>query len=417
MLIFPEGYEGTLRTDSRFIEPYRAKLIKALDPIPVNIHCLSEKRPYAVTLITSRSSPLAKTYEKSFDGYSKLKDCGATSPVYYCEVEPTSLDDMAYVLTRIKSFKRTAMIRARHGAKEGAALWAPYTPQLRRWKKTGGPLVDKESYWLFVDIDEFPIPHGFGYDDVPKLVGHVIECHLPEPFLGKSCVWFLSNSAGLTKKNLLKVHLVFLSEEPISCRDYQDTLKLDQFRMFDKTCARGNQVFFTAAPRIAGTDDPFEGRRDGVHRGSEGDRVDLVGEIELARKRRKRDAAYRAEAMKRLAALSDEPVPTDPFERLAYELEREYESSWRRIASAKMGAGRDGYYNPIFTLICAAIERGEVDLECLKGRLRVFVWNFAEGRDPHKHDDISEYLSDGSLDRQITSALKHCGRLEVTESA
>jgi hypothetical protein len=135
---------------------------------------------------------------------------------------------------------------------------------------------------ILIDSDDVPNP---GFDlttQGPEAARYLIREHLPS-FLHQSSCWAqLSSSAGIRDDELLKFHLVYLSDQPV----HDDVL----FSFFYGNPAVDHRVFlpgqpcYVARPECRGFDDPLGTRRSFVLWGAK-DEVSLPAEVHSAERR------------------------------------------------------------------------------------------------------------------------------------
>ncbi|MFG0903424.1 hypothetical protein [Photobacterium damselae] len=116
-------------------------------------------------------------------------------------------------------------------------------------------LLPYDHEWICLDYDQDEVPEDVKADDVPE---YIINNFLPEFLRQASYVYQFSNSAGIGKNGLGKVHLWFVMDKVAS----YDQLKaaFDGYPI-DEAAFRANQVLYTANPIIdLELDDPISKR-------------------------------------------------------------------------------------------------------------------------------------------------------------
>lgn len=197
-----------------------------------------------------------------------IRDYDDTKQYHLTERQVSNFTELVALLDRLAPEHQRAIIRGQ---------WAGETlpskaDKIRRNLET---FRDKPHHWLILDVDGFEPKHADPVRDPAAAVTEFIETRLPAEFLGASCRWQLSSSAGRPgKEHLLKAHLAFWLATPYGSGALK-AWKLARGIDVDGALFNAVQLHFTADPVFeAGVEDPVP-VRSGVIEGWT-DEVDLV---------------------------------------------------------------------------------------------------------------------------------------------
>lgn len=292
---------------------------------------------------------------------------------------------------------------------------------LRGWHPSVGagggderyPILEREQYWLWGDIDGVPIPDHLSYERPHELAEWVVREVLPSCMRGKTAVVQFSASAG-GKGKILRCHVVVRSTTPIRSRVWHNISRRlkDKCHAWDPATAIGIQLFLTSRPKLfdksgSRVADPFGDDRIILVEG-DGD-VDLAPEIEAARKRAE---AERAEFEQRREAAIRRYETTE-----GKAIVRNYARDWIRIGKTSLGDGpnefggwRKGYNGPIFAMACAAVKAGEFDVDRFCEFFVAFIEEIATDRGEWDHRSAGkpakEYCHRRDVERLHANAVR-----------
>jgi hypothetical protein len=171
------------------------------------------------------------------------------------------LDDLARVLDGLK--QHSCVIYGR--LIEGTSM--PCRRLLNTDAKTGdaATIEDAAHSWVLLDIDKLAI-EGDVFDPVtePERAAEFIRAKLPPEFEGARCLWRLTSSAGVGKRDTISMRLGFWLDRALTGAQAKAWLT---GTMADCTIYTPNQVIYAAKPVfVSGRVDPV-GRRSGIVEG------------------------------------------------------------------------------------------------------------------------------------------------------
>ncbi|MBT4907261.1 MAG: hypothetical protein HON62_10295 [Rhodospirillaceae bacterium] len=242
--------------------------------------------------------------------------------------------------------------------------------------------------WAMIDLDSVPLPKNYDLStDGEAATLWAVRKYLPECFHGATFFWELSGNAGV--KPGLRVHIWVWLDRPVKGGDLAAWLKLEKAPIDPSVLSNDIQPNYCNPPRFKGGADPIK-TRTGIFRGAS-ESVALP-EIERINK-----AAG-------ISASGDTLDAPPGFE--------------NKLALLGDGAGLAGFHAPLTSAIMsaavsAARDGGQLDVEGLKARIRaaIVAAPVAAGR------DLSDYLSDGYLDRSIRGAVEKAAAIAAEETA
>lgn len=192
-----------------------------------------------ITVLTGRYGPAAKTFHA--DGRTEPYKAGK----YFTweELELSSLDDLAGLLTRIQDAPRSFIIR-------GAPATALNVQEpVRRTKENFG---DTPHHWLMLDIDSVSLAPGV--EPVSEEALTFIVSLLPSEFQNVSYVAQWSSSAG-RKPGVGKAHLWFWLKTALGSDELRAWAKTLN-KLVDEAVFNTVQPHYTARPIFHGIADP-----------------------------------------------------------------------------------------------------------------------------------------------------------------
>jgi hypothetical protein len=200
--------------------------------------------------------------------WTKLTDYDAGKWFTVHEFEPTSFSDLADLVLGLRGAFTLYVIRGELNAVGKAQVASDRC--IRRCHTTDRvsdpPISDAPQQWVMGDLDNYKIPAGFTLGS-ERLIRHAIHDVLPPEFHKAACVWTLSASSGLTTLDLLKCHLWFWLDQPVTSALIRETFRQRAPRIDLAPCSP-SQPHYTADPILEGGIDPFSHCRAGVLRGT-----------------------------------------------------------------------------------------------------------------------------------------------------
>lgn len=130
---------------------------------------------------------------------------------------------------------------------------------------------DRLCPYIVLDIDQLPLPAGYSVQKDPDAVVMFAKDNLPPELRDVSFFFHHSHSAGT--KPFVKLHLAFMLEKPMSCRDLEWWVRRQNeilgMPLFDPAPYSPNDYIFLGNPKIAaGASDPIPpGKRFGIIKG------------------------------------------------------------------------------------------------------------------------------------------------------
>jgi hypothetical protein len=236
--------------------------------------------------------------------------------------------------------------------------------------------------WVWLDIDGVPFPEFMDpAEDIEECVEWLITEHLPAEFHDVSCHYQLSGTHGLADPTVLKVHLFFMLDRPVSTKSLKVYCQANAPVVDASPLNSDNNACYIAPPIFENATDPFP-RRTGVM-DREFDHVTLP-DIDVTELR----VIAREQGLG-----SGLMLGVTGFEDLL------------NLIGSK-DEGRAGWHEPIRNAVMAYIRKTSlqlVDDEALKERVREAIINAPRkaGKDDR---DIERYLSDQYLDSSIKGA-------------
>lgn len=301
----------------------------------------------------------------------------------------SKLDDLAELLEKIRTDRRSFIVRGALTAEVECLIGKSPNLKLRRIKKPHGKLNptlrEVPLSWLMLDIDNFPLPDTADLIDDPEgAIDHAICTLLPDEFHNVRCWWQLSSTAGIDP-SILKVHLFFWLSEP------KTNAELKQY--FSSIPGRIDTSVFNATQPIYVADPIIEGRPDW-----------------LPRRTGWREGLEEAVCLAELSIRPHLPKHSPITNKTNSPLSGSIDAFLDRIGDEE---GKQGFYTPTrdaafrYALETPPEQR---DDEGFKVRVRTAI-RAAVDRDPTKHrpEDIAAVCSDERLDQLIVSAFEKLG--------
>lgn len=199
---------------------------------------------------------------------------------YKVDQQPAGdIRSLAALLSDLQHDPHAAIIR---GAYPGDAIAIPILEkeQDRYWQpgyvlRRKVVFKDRRSHMLMFDIDRFKPALADPKSDPAGCIDEFVRANLPECFLGVSCYWQLSNSAGHQKvEGLFNAHVWFWLDTPYSSAELKRWAATEA-RAVDLSLFDEIQLHYTANPLFeAGVIDPIT-TRSGFIEGYMGDAVSL----------------------------------------------------------------------------------------------------------------------------------------------
>lgn len=280
-------------------------------------------------------------------------------------------DEFAAKLTHAASYPSCLLIRG--ALADGAnPEWANRRIH-HRDGQAAPSFVPANRNWILTDADDVPAPDGLDpIKDPEEAAQHVIETYYPECFHSASFWWSLTSSAGLMRRDTIRMRLGFVLDRPVS--DAECKTLMPGKPSADPALYNPVQPHYIAAPVFDGVPDPIH-RRMGVWKG-ESDIVELPATIAAPKRERVKGGST--------AGLRG----AKGFEGF--------------LALMGDGDGLEGFHGPITSAVSAYIGIhgiGNTDTEALKNRIRQAI--DAAPANPGRDADFSRYSSDFFLDDYI----------------
>jgi hypothetical protein len=158
----------------------------------------------------------------------------------------------------------------------GEIIAGTKTHKMRRLTSPAGDtpatIRDRSCPYIVLDIDQLPLMEGMSVDKDPDAVVAFVQGVLPEDLRDVS-FWF-HHSHGAGTKPLVKLHLAFLLEQPMPCKELERWVRYQNealsLTLFDAAPYSPNDFIFVGNPLLEkGVADPVPaGKRFGVVRGA-----------------------------------------------------------------------------------------------------------------------------------------------------
>jgi hypothetical protein len=213
---------------------------------------------------------LAKRLVRDSAGTLRAEVTLGSMPLYVraTEVAFSNFDSFASLLN--------AAVEADGAVIHGEIIPGMNTRRMRRLLVADGDspatIRDRLCPYIVLDIDQLPLPKGLSVEKDPDAVIEFVRAVLPDELRDTSFWYHHSHSAGTTRK--VKLHLVFLLQEPRSCKDLARWVKRQNevlgLPLFDPAPYSPNDFIFIGNPLLDhNVEDPVPpGKRFGVCPGS-----------------------------------------------------------------------------------------------------------------------------------------------------
>lgn len=264
----------------------------------------------------------------------------------------------------------------------------------RKAKSNEGTIQDVDQQWLCIDLDKKPL-HALGLEanDLVKKPGKVIKAlmdDLPICLKNASCWWHFSSSTGITKHDVVSVHLWFWLDQPMSnndLRQYFGAYNEHMTNLFgvegwvDLVTFDSIQPHFTADPQLIDLEDPIP-ERSGLIKG-------------------------KTSAVK----ISEDWITVTPLDKT---------ERWKEYLE-KIGDSKDGFHQPLLSASASWVRKNGYSESANKEFINIareFIDNADRGE--RSDDEINRYRSDQFLGQLLRTASEKgfdLGGPIVTEAA
>ena len=247
----------------RSIGPEDFRILEGVIPAPkAGAHSLKQRIGDFITVATAADGKLmTKVFFVDRDGEEQTLSYDKGYLFTFFTRPAACLDDLARVLDGLD--RHSCVIYGR--LIEGTSM--PCRRLLNADQKTGHPatIEDAAHSWILLDIDKLAI-EGELFDPVaePGRAAEYIRDKLPLEFHGARCLWRLTSSAGIGKRETISMRLGFWLDRPLTGAEAKAWLT---GTIADCAIYTANQVIYAATPIFTrGRVDPVP-KRSGVLEG------------------------------------------------------------------------------------------------------------------------------------------------------
>src|ERR1700730_6229405 len=224
----------------------------------LNTRCCADASDFVTVARAVDRKLMTKVFFIDQEGHEQARNCDKGYLFNFSTRSVTCLDELAGVLDSL----------GRHSCVIYGRLIEGTSMQCRRlWNadsKTGDPatIEDAAHFWILLDIDKLLI-EGEAFDPVaePEHAAEYIRSRLPSEFHGARCLWLLTSSAGVGKRDSINMRLGFWLDRPLTGAEAKAWLT---GTIADCSIYTANQVIYAAKPIfLHGRVDPV-GERSGI---------------------------------------------------------------------------------------------------------------------------------------------------------
>ncbi|RFC67381.1 virulence-associated E family protein [Mesorhizobium denitrificans] len=234
-----------------------------------------------LTVLTDvRGRTLSKRHAFQSDGTWQSADIPKVKYFKVRTVTVSSIRDLFRELPNISANGCDAIIRGEPNAKTLASL-----AKEESTRRTGECFDPVRHPWACIDIDKIEVPGMDICANPDAVIAHTIRTHFPEEFQNVKAVWQLSSSAGVKRRDLVKAHIWFWLDRPLSGLELKAWHKLSGFPA-DTSLFGDVQLHYLANPTFNGASDPCSqrwGMLDGEHDSIHVPDIDMIA-LETARR-------------------------------------------------------------------------------------------------------------------------------------
>ncbi len=247
----------------RSIGPEDFRIVEGVIPAPkAGAHSLKQRIGDFITVATAADGKLmTKVFFVDRDGEEQTLSYDKGYLFTFFTRPAACLDDLVRVLDGLD--RHSCVIYGR--LIEGISM--PCRRLLNADQKTGHPatIEDAAHSWILLDIDKLPI-EGELFDPVaePERAAEYIRARLPSEFHDARCLWRLTSSAGIGKRDTISMRLGFWLDRRLTGAEAKAWLTST---IADCAIYTPNQVIYAATPLFGrGRVDPVP-RRSGILEG------------------------------------------------------------------------------------------------------------------------------------------------------